>query len=156
MLEKQKETMNNLRFGATNSLRVNLVGQLVSAVLANAAYRGALGFGQNVQAKINGAPVDGNYVIREGETIDIENRAQEKAADARVTLAYGATATLNLTVPGTTRIRDLLTNRNYRAALGFGDGAVAKINGATVRDDIYVTDGLRIDIETRAQEKAAA
>ena len=146
--------MNNLRFGLTNSLSASLAGQSVSQVLDNAGYRGALGFGQNVVAKINGVAVCRDYRIRDGETIDIEVQAQQKAADATVVLSYGATAVLTVTVPEGTTIRSVLTNRNYRAALGFGDGAIAKINGAVVDSDVRVVNGLRIDIETGAQQKA--
>lgn len=71
--------MNTLRFGATNSLNVQLAGSTVASVLANSAYRGALGYGSNVQAKINGSVVSNDYQIRSGDVIDIETRAQEKA-----------------------------------------------------------------------------
>ncbi len=147
--------MNTLRFGATNSLTVNLVGQSIRNVLANTGYRGALGYGGDVQAKVNGGLASADYLVREGDVIDIENRAQQKAAGARVTINYGATASITREVPTHQTVRGLLTDRNIRAALGFTDGAIAKVNGATVSNDLYVTDGMRIDIETQAQQKAA-
>lgn len=148
--------MNNIRFGATNSLARDVAGSTVAQVLRNAGISGALGFGSSVCAKINGVPVDENYVIRGGETIDIENKAQSKAADVTVTVRFGATATLTRAFPATTTIRSVLTRPDIKAALGYGENAVAKINGVAVRDDLYVSEGMRIDIETRAQEKAVA
>lgn len=148
--------INKLSFGATNVLEVNLVGQTISQVLGNANYRNVLGFGQNVQAKVFGAPVSADYVVRGGDSIAIENKAQEKASNVNVTVTFGATSRLTKSVPANTTIASLLTDRTLRAALGFGDNAIAKINGAAVRNDVYVRDGLVIDIETKAQEKAVA
>lgn len=150
-------SVNKLRFGATNSLDVNLVGSTIGSVLTNSNYKSVLGFGSNVQAKVHGSPVNSDYVIRSGDVIDIENRAQQKAnGDATVTIAFGATAKLTRSYPHGTTVRSVLADRNVRSALGFGDGAVAKINGTRVSDDLYVTNGMQIDIETSAQQKAAA
>jgi hypothetical protein len=146
---------NKISYGYGNELTKNLVGLTIAQVLGDVTIKAVLGFGTGVVAKINGAPVGTGYVIREGDSISVEQAAQEKAATSRITLRYGAANVLSVQVDSATTVRSVLQNPTYRAALGFTDGVVAKINGASVNDDLTVSDGMTIDIETRAQEKAA-
>ena len=146
---------NIIRYGATNQLTVSLAGRTIASVLGDANLRGALGFPANVIAKINGSTVPSTYVIGAGQIVDVEVQAQQKAAGCNITLRYGATNELRVSVPEHTTIKTVLTNPSYKAALGYGSNVVAKINGASVRDDVFETDGLTVEIEVQAQQKAA-
>jgi sulfur carrier protein ThiS len=148
--------MNTIRYGLTNTLNTgNAVGRRIRDILNDAAFRGALGFGSNAVAKINGSVVSPDHIVVAGQVIDIETKAQEKANDnVVIRLRYGLTNTLDVSVPTGTTVDQVLANTAYKAALGYGNGCVAKVNGAVVNNGLRVAAGMTIDIETKAQEKA--
>lgn len=146
---------NLIRHGLTNSMTRDLSGRTIGSVLGDRNLQTALGFGTNVQARVSGRVVSNDHVIGFNETIDIETVANRKANDAvQITLRYGTGNTLTRGVSPGTLVKQVLTNQSFRAALGFGDNVIAKINGAIVRDDLYVSEGMVIDLETAANQKA--
>lgn len=146
---------NILRHGPSNSITCDLAGRSIGSVLSDRNLQVALGFGTNVQARIYGRVVSSEHVISSGETVEVETVANRKANTVNITLRYGTANALTRGVNAGTTVKQVLTNQSFRAALGFGDNVIAKINGAAVRDDLYVTDGLVIDLETAANQKAS-
>lgn len=72
-----------------------------------------------------------------------------------ITLKHGLTRQLTLEVtPGTT-IRQLLSNANNKAVLGFPEAVSAVIDGTTIALDEQVSDGDVIVLEKQAASKAA-
>lgn len=73
----------NIRFGATNELTKELPeGTTVAALLANQSVKVGLGFGDNVQAVVNGSILSGSTVLDDGDAVTIESKANSKAAAA--------------------------------------------------------------------------
>jgi sulfur carrier protein ThiS len=54
-------------------------GTTVANLLANEVVRAALHFGDNVVAKIEGRVVEGSRQLCNGQTVNLETRANEKA-----------------------------------------------------------------------------
>jgi sulfur carrier protein ThiS len=73
---------------------------------------------------------------------------------ARVTINFGLSNTVEKQFPENTTIGDVLANSGLRAVLGFGDNAVAKIDGSVQPNGADISDGDVIDIEVKAQTKA--
>ncbi len=112
--------MNTLKYGISNALTLKLAGKKISEVLASSSFQSALGYGQNVQARINGRITEGDYVIKDNDVVDLETIANRKAADVSVTLRFGPGNQLTRGVPEGTKIKDLVLNPNYKAVLGYG------------------------------------
>lgn len=71
------------RFGATNELTKEFSeGTTVSQLLSNQSVKATLGFGDNVQAVVNGSILAGNTVLDDGDVVTIESKANSKAAAA--------------------------------------------------------------------------
>ena len=51
-------------------------------------------------------------------------------------------------------VRDVRTDANVRAALGFGDSVRVIMNGISLSDDAVVPNGARLLVETAANTKA--
>lgn len=71
------------RFGATNELTKGFPeGTRVSQLLSNQSVKATLGFGDNVQAVVNGSILAVNTVLDDGDVVTIESKANSKAAAA--------------------------------------------------------------------------
>ncbi len=145
---------NLIRYGVTNSISQPTTGKTVDQILKDKSMQAVLGFGDNVQARVNGRIVEGSYLVKDGETVDIETVANKKAASVNVLIRFGTGNEIRRAYPENTTIKSVLTDSSTRTVLGFGDNVVAKIDGALVRDDLVVRDGLVIDLETAANKKA--
>lgn len=69
-----------INFGIANSITKNLPdGTTVGAVLSDRSIMAGLGFGDNVVGKIDGQTQDANRILRNGDHLDVEVRANTKA-----------------------------------------------------------------------------
>jgi hypothetical protein len=65
---------------ANNSITVEVAdGTTVGQILANPNYRAVLGFGDNVEARVEGVTLDANTVVRSGDSLYLSTRAASKA-----------------------------------------------------------------------------
>lgn len=70
----------SISYGADNSLTRSVPqGTKVGQLLADPAIKAALGFGDNVQAVIDGARQEAGATLRNGDEIVVESRACAKA-----------------------------------------------------------------------------
>jgi len=74
---------------------------------------------------------------------------------SEVTLKYGLTKQITIEVPEGTTVREVLSNPNNRAVLGYPENVTAINDGATMSPDDYVSDGDTIILEKQAAAKAA-
>lgn len=71
----------------------------------------------------------------------------------KVTIKYGIESLdKSFTIPVT--IRQLRTDANIKAVLGYGDNVRLLINGVEMPDDAVVPNGATVIVETRANQKA--
>lgn len=71
--------MITIKFGRDNEVRkaateFTTVGQ----VLRNASLKSTLGFGDNVEAHVNGAAVGGTFALRDGDIVVLITKANSK------------------------------------------------------------------------------
>lgn len=69
-----------LRFGLTKMLTVEVPeGTTVGTLLSNPNYKASLGYGENVNAVIDGTTVSSADTVSDGDTIVLEKQAASKA-----------------------------------------------------------------------------
>lgn len=71
--------MITIKFGADNQV-TKAAGSFttVNAVLRDAGLKTTLGFGDNVEAHVNGSAVPGAYALRDGDIVVLITRANSK------------------------------------------------------------------------------
>jgi hypothetical protein len=75
------------RYGLSNELNKAFPeGTTMGQVLSNPGVMGALDFGSNVVGKIDGSTMEMSYVLRDGDEIDVEVRANTKATQPALEL----------------------------------------------------------------------
>lgn len=143
-----------VRFGGANEITRDFpAGTTVNTILNTV--RGALGFGANVQAMIARRHVEGNYPVGQDVVIDVETKANQKAADVNVTIQFGGANSIRRSFPEGTTIGDIKSNRDVLGALGVGGNVRALINRVEQEDEVAVESGDTIVLETVANQKAA-
>jgi len=71
--------MITIKYGAGNSLQRDINGYVnVGAILEDSNLQGALGFGANVEATIDGVYVASDHVVSDGDTVMLVTRANRK------------------------------------------------------------------------------
>lgn len=70
-----------------------------------------------------------------------------------ITIKYGVDS-INKQVDASFTIGDLKEDDAIRAGLGYGDNVNALINGVAQCDDVLISDGAIVTIETAANQKA--
>jgi translation initiation factor IF-1 len=71
--------MIKIKFGHSNEVNKSAdVFTTVGAILRNASLRTALGFGDNVEAHVNGAAVNNSYALRSGDIVELVTKANSK------------------------------------------------------------------------------
>lgn len=145
-----------IRFGGGNSVtRAYPVGTTVSQIIGESRNQVALGYGANVQASIARMHIDGNYPVGRDVVIDLETRANQKAADITVTVTFGGGNSTTQTVPRGTTVGQLIENRRVQSALGVGTNVQANIDRVPQTNDTQLEDGDVVNLETIANQKAA-
>jgi hypothetical protein len=114
--------------------------------------RGALRFGSNVKALIDGVNQPLDNTVRDGDSIEVETAANCKASDLSVTVKYGLESSSTITVSEGTTIKEVLDR--VRDALRFGSNVKALVDGAAQPLENVVVDGDVIQVETAANSKA--
>ena len=114
--------------------------------------RGALRFGGNVKALIDGVNQPLGNTVRDGDSIEVETAANCKASDLSVTVKYGLESSSTITVSEGTTIKEVLDR--VRDALRFGSNVKALVDGAAQPLENVVVDGDVIQVETAANSKA--
>ena len=114
--------------------------------------RGALRFGSNVKALIDGVNQPLGNTVRDGDSIEVETAANCKASDLSVTVKYGLESSSTITVSEGTTIKEVLDR--VRDALRFGSNVKALVDGAAQPLENVVVDGDVIQVETAANSKA--
>lgn len=71
-----------------------------------------------------------------------------------VTINFGRSNMVRREFPEGTTVGQVLSDQGARACLGFGDNAVAKIDGVTQSNEKRLVDGDVLDLEVRANQKA--
>ena len=69
-------------YGLDNSIRTKAT--TVGSVMSNERIKAFLAFGDNVEAVINGAVVDSNYLLAEGDNVTLRQKAGTKGFIARI------------------------------------------------------------------------
>lgn len=72
----------------------------------------------------------------------------------RIIINFGLSNTLSRDFPSGTTVGEVLKNPNLKAALGYGDNVVAKIDGVTQDPSRQLVDGDEVDLEVQANKKA--
>ena len=114
--------------------------------------RGALRFGNNVKALIDGVNQPLGNTVRDGDSIEVETAANCKASDLSVTVKYGLESSSTITVSEGTTIKEVLDR--VRDALRFGSNVKALVDGAAQPLENNVANGDVIQVETAANSKA--
>ena len=71
--------MITIKFGANNEVTQNAANfTTVGAVLRNAGLKSTLGFGDNVEAHVNGNAVSSTYALRDGDIVVLITKANSK------------------------------------------------------------------------------
>jgi hypothetical protein len=125
----------------------------ISQVLSDSSIKAVLGYGDNVKALVSGVEMSNDTVLSSDTEITIETRANSKASDIRVTVAYGPDEITKTFSEGTT-IDEIIGDANVKALLGYGDNVKALVLGSEQDGDTILASGARITIETRANQKA--
>jgi molybdopterin converting factor small subunit len=125
-------------------------GTTITQVLA--MVRGALRFGGNVKALIDGVNQPLDNTVRDGDSIEVETAANCKASDLSVTVKYGLESSITVSVSEGTTIKEVLDR--VRDALRFGSNVKALVDGAAQPLENNVADGDVIQVETAANSKA--
>lgn len=74
------EVTVTVSFGPTSSATKNVpAGTTIGQILGSASWKAAVGFGDNVKALIDRVQQDLNTVVQDGDTIELETVANEKA-----------------------------------------------------------------------------
>ena len=64
-----------------NSITKNVAaGTTVGSILTDANLKAVLGFGQNIEAQVNGASAESAVVLSDGDELDLVTKANTKAA----------------------------------------------------------------------------
>lgn len=71
-----------------------------------------------------------------------------------ITIQYGAGNSVTKDRNGYTTVGAILSDRNLRAILGFGDNTEARINGLAASPDMAIPAGAVIDLVAKASSKA--
>jgi hypothetical protein len=114
--------------------------------------RGALRFGGNVKALIDGVNQPLDNTVRDGDSIEVETAANCKASDLSVTVKYGLESSITVSVSEGTTIKEVLDR--VRDALRFGSNVKALVDGAAQPLENNVANGDVIQVETAANSKA--
>tara|TARA_R110002020_G_scaffold180456_1_gene374833 strand:+ start:734 stop:1174 length:441 start_codon:yes stop_codon:yes gene_type:complete len=114
--------------------------------------RGALRFGGNVKALIDGVNQPLGNTVRDGDSIEVETAANCKASDLSVTVKYGLESSITVSVSEGTTIKEVLDR--VRDALRFGSNVKALVDGAAQPLENNVANGDVIQVETAANSKA--
>jgi len=114
--------------------------------------RGALRFGSNVKALIDGVNQPLGNTVRDGDSIEVETAANCKASDLSVTVKYGLESSITVSVSEGTTIKEVLDR--VRDALRFGSNVKALVDGAAQPLENNVANGDVIQVETAANSKA--
>lgn len=84
----------------------------------------------------------------------VEHR-QWKQNAMRISISYsGNTFSKEYAAGATVTVSSVITDRNLKAAMGFGDNVQAQLGGTSVANDVILRDGDHIVVVTKANEKA--
>jgi len=137
----------NVSYGLDNSATFN--GDTVSDILGSSRLRQFLGFGDAVEAVIDGIVVGGSYELEEGDMVTLRAKAGNKGA-ASVSVQYGLDNEITLAV---TNVGEILDNARARQYLGFGDAVEAVVNGVVVDRGYNLLNGDTVTLRAKAGNK---
>lgn len=159
----------NIKYGSRNQNFDFAEGTSIDNVLNDSAIRGALGYGQSVEAHLDGVPQKGSITLRDGDTLSVHDKQCSKAADTieyvavsqngglAITVSYGSGREYTDTYPeGVTLAQAVLNNPEVRGKLGFGDNVEGHIGGVPQKPETKLADGDRVKVYDRQCSKAGA
>lgn len=146
-----------IKFASNELSRDNFPeGTTIGDILRDPNLRAVLGFGDNVEARIDGVTQDLSAPVRDGDVIFLATKAASKASgegEAQVTVKF-ASNEVRRGYPAGNTIGNILQDPNLRAVLGFGDNVEARIDGVTQSASSPVYGGEVIYLATKAASKA--
>ena len=138
-----------INYGLDNTVTTNDV-ETVNDILTSPRLKAYLGFGDNVEAVLNGVVVSSEYVLTHGDVVTLRAKAGNKGG-VSVTVAYGLDNEVTNSSHGS--VFGLLNDSRLKAYLGFGDNVEAVINGVVVNPSYLLADGDRVVLRAKAGNK---
>ncbi len=87
--------------------------------------------------------------------MDPKNEERLTYNNMQITINFGLSNSITKEVPDGTTVGQILSDRTFQSALGFGDNVVAKIDGFAQDNNRRLVNGDQLDLEVRANQKAA-
>ena len=142
----------SISYGLNNELTTKV--ETVGDILHSDRIKAGLGFGDSVEPIVNGAVVDSNYPLSEGDQVALRARAGSKGySDEGVTTTVSFGLDNSITTKATT-VGSILSNERIKAFLGFDAAAVeAVINGAVVGSNYLLAEGDSLTLRQKAGTK---
>jgi len=144
----------NIKYGVDSISRNVSDNSTIGSIIGDSNVKAVLGYGDNVRVLLNGVALDQATRVHNGDTLVIETAANRKAApDVSFTVRYGVDS-VTRSRPGPVTVGDILSDRNLKAVLGYGDNVRVLISGVEQPLDAGIPNGASLTIETRANTKA--
>lgn len=131
-------------------------GTTIAQVLADPRVKGALGYGSNVEAHLDGIPQPGTNTVQDGDVLSIHDKACNKAADLSVTIQYGTGNSITKSFPAGTTVEQVLTSPAVRGGLGYGANVEGHLDGIPMPGTASLRSGDVLSVHDKACNKASS
>lgn len=137
--------------GATNSAVITTPPSVASF---KASHGPAYGVNSNTRVRVNGADVSDSYVLQHNDIVEFYQATSQKAAAYTITIrSNGHTQTYTLDSAKTAN--QILSDTDFRAALGLNANSVVRVNSGAKSADAALAAGDVVEFSQATSQKAA-